>query len=517
MLELQTRLSAEEGRPRTAAIACALENEEKTAARDNASGGWSRWMATTPPLSSSISFGIALLMAMACGLAAANIYYDQPVLGMMGAALAVLAAQLVKIPQAAREFEKQEKTLAMDSASHDRSWPIGGDPLPSSISYGLTLVMAIACGVAAANIYYNQPMLGIMEAAFPSQVVVTELVPTATQLGFAAGLLLLVPLGDRFERRRLILIQFAALALSLAAAALAPDAWSLVVASALVGVTSSVAQQIVPFAAELAEPGRRGATIGTVMSGLLCGILFGRALAGAVGDHYGWRAMFWLGLLLAVAVGLLLAAALPRTQPRTQQSYGTLLKSLAVLWREERELRRATIIQGCLFGSFSVLWTILALQLDARYHLSAEIAGLFGIVGAVGVLFAPVAGKIADRRGPHAVIGLGSVIMLASWAVFEMWGMIAGLIVGVILLDFGEQGALVSNQHVIYALRPEARNRLNTIFMGGMFVGGAVGSAGASFAWQFAGWIAVCTFGAALVAIALALHACGRVAEKRLG
>jgi predicted MFS family arabinose efflux permease len=148
-------------------------------------------------------------------------------------------------------------------------------------------------------------MLGIMEAAFPGKATVIGLVPTATQLGFAAGLLLLVPLGDRFERRRLVLIQFAALALSLAAAALAPDAWSLVVASALVGVTSSVAQQILPFAAELAEPSRRGATIGTVMSGLLCGILFGRALAGAIGDHYGWRAMFWLGLLLAVAVGLL--------------------------------------------------------------------------------------------------------------------------------------------------------------------------------------------------------------------
>src|SRR6202020_3503695 len=186
-----------------------------------------------------------------------------------------------------------------------------------------------------------------------------------------------------------------------------------------------------------------------VRSALLCGILFGRALAGAVGDHYGWRATFWLGLLLAVAVGLLLAAILPRSRPMTQEGYGTLLKSLAVLWREERELRRATIIQGCLFGSFSVLWTILALQLDARYHLSAEIAGLFGIVGAVGVLFAPVAGKIADRRGPHAVIGLGSVIMLASWVVFGAWGTIAGLIVGVILLDFGEQGALVSTQHVI--------------------------------------------------------------------
>jgi len=417
----------------------------------------------------------------------------------------------------ARAPEKEAKIVTMDTASYGRSRPLGG-PLPSSsISFGMTLVMAIACGVAAANVYYNQPMLGIMEAAFPGQVAVIGLVPTATQLGFAAGLLLLVPLGDRFERRRLILIQFAALTLSLAAAAAATNAWSLVVASALVGVTSSVAQQIVPFAAELSEPGRRGATIGTVMSGLLCGILFGRALAGAVGDHYGWRATFWLGLLLAVAVGLLLAAVLPRSHPKAQEGYGALLKSLAILWREEPELRRATMIQGCLFGSFSVLWTILALQLDARYHLGAAIAGLFGIVGAVGVLFAPVAGKIADRRGPRAVIGLGSVIMLASWAVFEVWGTIAGLIVGVILLDFGEQGALVSNQHVIYALRPEARNRLNTIFMGGMFVGGAAGSAGASLAWEFDGWPAVCTFGVALVAIAAGLHARGRAAAKRVG
>jgi predicted MFS family arabinose efflux permease len=405
----------------------------------------------------------------------------------------------------------------MDKAFCDLPKRVGSNALPSSsIGSGVTLAMAIACGVAAANIYYSQPMLGIMEAAFPGQVAVIGLVPTATQLGFAAGLLLLAPLGDRFERRRLILIQLAALALSLAAAALAPNAWSLVIASALVGAASSVAQQIVPFAAELAEPSRRGATIGTVMSGLLCGVLLGRVLAGAVGDHFGWRAMFWLGLLLVVVLGLLLAAVLPRSRPTTREGYGALLKSLATLWREEPALRRATMIQGCLFGAFSALWTILALQLHARYHLGPAIAGLFGIVGAVGVLFAPVAGRIADRRGPHAVIGLGGLIMLAAWVVFEVWGTIPGLIVGVILLDFGEQGALISNQHVIYALRPDARNRLNTIFMVGMFVGGAVGSAGASLAWEFAGWPAVGAFGAALVAIALGLHARGRAAEKRV-
>jgi predicted MFS family arabinose efflux permease len=177
--------------------------------------------------------------------------------------------------------------------------------------------------------------------------------------------------------------------------------------------------------------------------------------------------MFWLGCLSAIATGILLTAALPSSRPKSRDSYPELLRWRMTLWQRERALQRATSIRGCLFGSFSALWTILALQLDSNYHLSAQIAGLFGVVGAVGVLFAPIAGKIADRRGPYTVIGLGSAIMLVSWMMFENWNMVAGLIIGVILLDFGEQGALVSNQHVIYALRPDVRNRLNTLFMGG--------------------------------------------------
>jgi predicted MFS family arabinose efflux permease len=392
----------------------------------------------------------------------------------------------------------------VDTASYHRAKPAPETRARStSISFG-KLVMAIACGIAVANMYYNQPMLGLMEAAFPRQLAATGFVPTATQLGFAVGLILLVPLGDRVDRRRLILIQFVALALSLACVALAPGGWSLVIASALVGVTATVAQQIVPFAAELAEPGRRGATIGTVMSGLLCGILFGRALAGVIGDHYGWRAMFWFSVLLVVATSFLLAATLPRDQAKTQAGYVELLKSLIALWRDEPALRRATMIQGCLFGSFTAFWTILALQLSARYHLGAQTAGLFGIAGVVGVLFAPIAGKIADDRGPGDLIAVVAFIMLGSWMIFAGFGTVAGLIVGVIFLDFGEQGALVANQQVIYALRPEAQNRLNTIFMGGMFVGGAFGSAGAILVWHVAGWYAVCALGAALVAIALA-------------
>ncbi|MBR8155466.1 MFS transporter [Burkholderia cenocepacia] len=381
---------------------------------------------------------------------------------------------------------------------------------PQRISFLTTFVMALACGIAVANIYYNQPLLGIIEASFSSEPGITGFVPTTTQLGYAAGLLLLVPLGDRVERRRLILIQFVALAISLAAAAASSNAWELILASAAVGITASVAQQIVPFAAELSPPDARGATIGTVMSGLLCGILFGRALAGSVGEHFGWRMMFWLGLVLALLASGIVWTVLPRTRPKARETYAALLGSLVSLWRSESDLRRATIIQAALFASFSAVWTILALQLNQRYHLSAEIAGLFGIVGAVGVLVAPIAGRVADRRGPHAIIGIGSAIMLASWIVLYVWDRISGLALGVILLDFGEQGALISNQHVVYALRPEARNRINTIFMSGMFVGGALGSAGATLAWKIGGWPAVCIFGLALPTIALGIHLRGQ-------
>lgn len=408
-----------------------------------------------------------------------------------------------------------EKTLSKapitDIPSRSLSDTTGdGSTSPPSISLGLTLLMAVACGMSVANIYYNQPMLGVIGNSFPDQRAVAGMVPTATQLGYALGLLLLVPLGDRIERRFLIVLQFVALALSLAAVALAPNAWTLVAASVLVGVSSSVAQQILPFAAELSAPNRRGATIGIVMSGLLCGILFGRALAGAVAVHYGWRAMFWLGLLLAVLVGAVLAFSLPKSEPKTNASYSALLKSLATLWREEPQLRKATLIQACVFGSFSALWTTLALHLDLQYHLGADVAGMFGIIGAVGVLFAPIAGRLADKRGPDFVIGLASATMVVSWIVFGAWGMVAGLVVGVLLIDFGAQGSQVSNQHVIQALRPEARNRLNATLMSGMFLGGAAGSAAATLAWDLAGWIAVCALGALFAAAAMAVHAAGR-------
>ena len=370
----------------------------------------------------------------------------------------------------------------------------------------LLISMVVACGVFVANVYYSQPILELLQQAFPHEIELVNLAPTATQLGFACGLFLLIPLGDKIDRRKLILWQSAALCASLVCLAAARNAWIVIIACAAVGMTGSVAQQVVPFAAELAAPNRRGRVVGTVMSGVLCGILLGRAVGGFTGDHWGWRATFQLGAVSTALVWLLLLFKLPHSQPKISHCYLDLMKSLFALWREEPNLRRATYIQAALFGSFIGLWTILALRLHEAFGLGADVTGLMGIVGAAGILMAPLAGRIADHRGPYTVIGLGCQIMTLSYVVLGVWTSLIGLIVGIILLDLGEQSALISNQHVIYALRLEARSRLNTLFMSGMFVGGAAGSWGALLCWRLGGWPLACGLCGLLTLLALAVH-----------
>ncbi len=374
-----------------------------------------------------------------------------------------------------------------------------------ALGHGTTFAMAAAAGLAIANIYYNQPMLELIEQDLPDRL--AGAIPTATQLGYAAGLFLLVPLGDLVERKRLIILQFCLLAAALAGAALAPSALALVAASLAVGLLATVAQQIVPFAAHLAAPERRGATVGTVMAGLLTGILLSRTLAGVVAAHGGWRDMFWLSVPLALAAAGLMAAVLPRSRPDSALSYPKLLHSIWHLWRAYPALRFAALTQSALFAAFTVFWTILAFRLaEPRFGYGAEIAGLFGLVGAVGILAAPLAGRFADKRGPAQAVVLGVLVTLASFLVFGLWTSLAGLVVGVVLLDFGMQTALVSNQHIVFALHPEARARLNTVLMGTMFLGGALGSALATLAWQTGGWLFVSLLGIAFAVFATVLQ-----------
>lgn len=374
-------------------------------------------------------------------------------------------------------------------------------PLPGSLIFAL----AAAAGLAVANIYYSQPMLGLMQAELGAGSV--GFVPMATQLGYALGLFFLVPFGDIAERKRLILSQFALLVAALAAAALAPSGMLLLLASLLIGVGATAAQQIVPLAAHFAPDHRRGAIIGMVMSGLLCGILLSRTLAGFVAAHAGWRTMFLLAIPLALAAMAWLGLALPQSRGSQRLSYPGLLASLYRLWRELPQLRVAAITQALIFGAFSVFWTILALYLQQpRFGLGSEAAGLFGVLGVVGVLAAPIAGRLADKRGPCLVVVLGSLLALFSWAIFGLWPSLPGLMLGVILLDFAMQAVLISNQHIVYALNPDARARLNTLFMTSMFLGGAAGSMGSMIVWLQGGWPAICMLGGLFCLLAVALQ-----------
>jgi predicted MFS family arabinose efflux permease len=368
---------------------------------------------------------------------------------------------------------------------------------------GTLFAMALACGTAVANIYYNQPMLGAIEKSFPGSPA-TALVPTLTQIGYALGLLLLLPLGDIVERRRLIVMQFIAVAVASMLAALSPGVAVLVIASILLSAAATVAQQIVPFVTILAAPERRGQALGFVMSGLLTGILFSRTLAGFVAAYASWHAMFWLAAPIALLSAWLMAACLPRHAPSTRIRYGELLASIGALWRHEPILRRASVTQALLFASFTAFWTILALHLEQPpFQQGSGVAGLFGIVGAVGAVMAPLAGRMADRSGPHRVISMGAVATLGAWLVFGYWGSMVGLVAGVVLLDFGIQIALVSNQHLIYGLHPQFKSRLNAVFMTTMFLGGSLGSATAAMAWRHGGWPGVSMLGGALALLGL--------------
>jgi predicted MFS family arabinose efflux permease len=373
---------------------------------------------------------------------------------------------------------------------------------------GLLLLLATIAGVSVANIYYNQPLLDDFRQSFPRSASWVGAVPAVTQLGYAAGMLLLAPLGDRFDRRRLILLQIAAICVALVVAAAAPTLTVLIVASLAIGVLATIAQQAVPFAAEIAPPSERGHAVGTVMSGLLLGILLARTASGVIGQYFGWRAVFGASVVALLVLAAVIMARLPKSQPTSTLTYGKLLVSMWHLIVEHRELREASLTGAGLFAAFSIFWSVLALLLaGAPFHLGPQAAGLFGIVGAAGAMAAPLAGKFSDRRGPRAIITVSIVLVAISFVVFGVSATsITGLVVGVIVLDIGVQAAQISNQSRIYALKPDARSRVNTVYMVAYFIGGAVGSGVGAAVWPAFGWIGVSVAGIVFAGLAAWNH-----------
>lgn len=383
----------------------------------------------------------------------------------------------------------------------------------AGLSTPLVLLLATGAGLAVATLYYSHPMLGVLGADIGADSRMIGLVPPLTQLGYALGILLLAPLGDRYDRRRIILAKAAVLCAALLAAGAAPSVVPLLAASLAIGVSATLAQDIVPAAATLAPDAHRGRVVGTVMTGLLLGILLSRVVSGVVAEQFGWRAVF---LAAAASVALLAAAlwrGLPRFAPTTRLSYGALLGSLAGLLAAHPRLRRAALAQGLLSMGFSAFWSTLAVMLHgAPFQLGAAAAGAFGIAGAAGALAAPLAGRLADRRGPELVTRLGAALAAGSFAVMAAmpWlppqGALWLLLLSAVGFDLGVQASLIAHQTIIYGIDPAARSRLNAVLMVSMFVGMAAGSALGSQLLALWGWMGVTALATAAAAAALAVR-----------
>jgi predicted MFS family arabinose efflux permease len=381
------------------------------------------------------------------------------------------------------------------------------------LSRSLVALIAVATGAVVANLYYAQPVLHQVARSFHSGPGPTSSIITATQIGYAAGLLLIVPLGDLHPRRALVTRLFLISTVALVGCALAPNLWLFGLASVAVGAASVAGQVMIPFAADLAPEERRGRVVARIMTGLLMGILLARTVSGLVAQAAGWRAIYWFSAALMVVFAFVLWRALPAEGPRPHRSYAELVGGSLRLLATEPVLRRRAWHGACAFAAFSVLWTTLAFLLSGSpYRYSNAVIGLFGLVGAGGIAAANLAGKLADSaRATATTIGTG-VLLAGSFAL--LWAgrtSLAALIIGIVVLDIGTQGMQITNQAVIYALRPDARSRINSAYMVCYFLGGAVGSVSAGALYGTHGWAGVCLLGAGFGTLTLAMSVYDRV------
>lgn len=373
------------------------------------------------------------------------------------------------------------------------------------LSPSLILLMSIATGLAVASNYYAQPLLDTIARNFSLSASTAGFIVTAAQLGYAAGLLFLVPLGDMFERRMLIVSMTLLAAGGMLITASSQSLGMLILGTALTGLFSVVAQILVPLATTLATPDKRGKVVGTIMSGLLLGILLARTVAGLLANLGGWRTVFWVASVLMALMAIALWRGLPKMKSETHLNYPQLLGSVFSLFIHDKLLRTRAML-GCLtFANFSILWTSMAFLLAASpFNYSEGMIGLFGLAGAAGALGARPAGGFADKGKSHLTTTMGLLLLLLSWlAIWLGHTSVPMLIIGILVLDLTVQGVHITNQTVIYHIHPDARNRLTAGYMTSYFIGGAAGSLISASAWQHAGWAGVCLAGTTVAVLNL--------------
>jgi predicted MFS family arabinose efflux permease len=377
--------------------------------------------------------------------------------------------------------------------------------------------LGLACAVGVSTMYYNQPLLMEMGRTYGATAGRTGFVAVATQVGYALGLLGFVPLGDLLERRSLMMKMYGAVAIALLLVAVAPTLKLLIAGSVLIGMLASVTHVALPIAPDLVSHEQRGRAIGTVMTGLLLGILLARTFAGWVSGIHGWRWVFVVAAVMNAAFVPLLWKVMPQLPPKQKLRYSDAMRSLWTLFRTQPLLRESSVIGALVFASFSCFWTTLAFLLHSHYGLGAGVAGTFGVVGAAGALVAPLAGRLADKHGSRWVISVGMGLLASSYVL--LWAEesahrstafhLVSLAIGVVILDVGAQMTQVANQTRIFGLVPSARSRLNTVYMTVYFSGAAAGSALATLAWVHWQWNGVCVLALGLIGLAALWHVTG--------
>jgi predicted MFS family arabinose efflux permease len=366
-------------------------------------------------------------------------------------------------------------------------------------------LLAFSTGCIVANIYYIQPLLADIAREFGLSAAEIGIVAMLAQVGTGLGMLFFVPLGDKYERRSLISTLLVGESIALAFAASAANVIWLSLACFCVGAAAATVHVIVPLAAHIAPPKERGRIVGTVLSGLLIGVLLARTFSGIVGAQYGWRTVYWFASVLMLALAVTIRLSLGKSQPELSMKWTELMRSVWSLAREHATLREAALLACLLFMSFSALWTTLVFLLRTPpYHYGTTAAGVFGLLGAASAAAAPFIGRMADRHGPERSILIAIVSTLAGYVLLLSFGrMLPGLIAGIVLIDAGVQSGHVANQSRIYSLAPAARSRINTFYMVAFFIGGALGSYLGPLGFNAGGWTGFCAIPLAALVFAL--------------